>query len=595
MAHHNALVLSLSNMNDLNNAGPNPRGPLKGKPEALFGPNIGIVPAGPAWTNKSEKKVVQQDELTADVVRGWTTKSKESQVTTTLQALVNLKRPTIRLSPLSSSTTSSSHDHHHGLEFEYDASSPKCGIYVSVLLAPSHPESSPHFSPNLTKTLVFESVVEGGFGKKLTLDEGAVLELARFEHRPAPAVPANLENTAAASGAEGDSTIPRPSKRRFSNFHFRKRGGQEGGANANVSGPALAVVDAESSPNPNASSTAVNKDATAKEEEFLGVRVTIRLAALDEYGAELGSPNEQVTYLEVVRLGAPPEQEEGAEEEDTRSWVVRVVKREATIGPHTFHLHEIYGLTSKSNHTSAPTAPLPSTHTYPPPTDAPPPSSPTSPTTSPPVQAQQVIDDDPSAECLLCLSSPREVVLLPCRHLVACKDCAINMVEFGAGGTITQPEENNAATPAGGDDVEANANGTGGDNGNGNGNGTADTIQESPITIAARRRKRRAKGWFCPVCRQPYTSLLRITTNPPPPTDPTNSTKPEPSDPLSSEDAPAESGTGGGLLGFRPGFLRQFSMGRNTNTNVNANANSNTNSNNANSNATDLERGQAQA
>jgi len=29
------------------------------------------------------------------------------------------------------------------------------------------------------------------------------------------------------------------------------------------------------------------------------------------------------------------------------------------------------------------------------------------------------------------------------------------------------------------------------------------------------RRKRRAKGWFCPVCRQPYTSLLRITTAPP--------------------------------------------------------------------------------
>lgn len=29
------------------------------------------------------------------------------------------------------------------------------------------------------------------------------------------------------------------------------------------------------------------------------------------------------------------------------------------------------------------------------------------------------------------------------------------------------------------------------------------------------RRRRRAKGWSCPVCRQPYTSLLRITTTPP--------------------------------------------------------------------------------
>ncbi|KAG8768073.1 hypothetical protein FRC20_000474, partial [Serendipita sp. 405] len=26
---------------------------------------------------------------------------------------------------------------------------------------------------------------------------------------------------------------------------------------------------------------------------------------------------------------------------------------------------------------------------------------------------------------------------------------------------------------------------------------------------------RKAKGWFCPVCRQPYTSMLRITTTPP--------------------------------------------------------------------------------
>lgn len=547
MAHHNALALSLSNMNDPSNQF-NSRG-LKGKAEALFGPNIGIVPAGPAWTNKSEKKVVQ-DELTADVVRGWTAKSKESQVTTTLQALVNLKRPTIRLSPLSpspSSETQTQH-HHHGLEFEYDCDAPKCGIYVSVLLAPSHPESSTHSSPGLTKTLVFESIVPGGFGKKLTLDEGAVLELARFEHRPAAAPPVgSLENTVAQADGGGDTAAPRPSKRRFSNFHFRRRDSLA----ANVSGPALAVVDAESAPNPD--SAKAKEDA---EEEFLGVRVTIRVAALDAYGAELGSPNEQVTYLEVVRLGAAPEHEEGAgEEEDTRSWVVRVVKREASIGPHTFHLHEIYGLTSKSTHASAPTAPLPSSHTYPPPTDAP--SSPTA-TSLPPPQQQQVTDDDPSAECLLCLSSPREVVLLPCRHLVACKDCAINMVEFGAGGTITQPEENVGATP-GGDDVEANANGDAGA-----GNANVDTIQESPITIAARRRKRRAKGWFCPVCRQPYTSLLRITTNPPPTN--TLNTKPEAgSDPL-TDDAPAESGTGG-ILSYRPGFLRQFSMGRNANAN----------------------------
>ncbi len=49
----------------------------KGKkhPDSLFGPNIGIVSSGPAWTTNKEKKVLA-DELTPDVVRGWIEKSK---------------------------------------------------------------------------------------------------------------------------------------------------------------------------------------------------------------------------------------------------------------------------------------------------------------------------------------------------------------------------------------------------------------------------------------------------------------------------------------------------------------------------------------
>jgi len=179
------------------------------------------------------------------------------------------------------------------------------------------------------------------------------------------------------------------------------------------------------------------------------------------------------------------------DEEDARPWVVKVVKREATIGAHTFHLHEIYGLTtsSSSTHTHAPTAPLPSSHTYPP--------------AGAPVAEHGDSNDDSPSECLLCLSSPREVVLLPCRHLVACKDCALNMVEFGAGGNITQPTDEPATTGDG-----ATESGEGGAAGTG---GEATGIQ-APLQT---RRKRKAKGWFCPVCRQPYTSLLRITTTPP--------------------------------------------------------------------------------
>jgi len=193
-----------------------------------------------------------------------------------------------------------------------------------------------------------------------------------------------------------------------------------------------------------------------------------------------------LTYLHVVRTGVvPPEGKE-----DKRPWIVHVVKREATIGPHTFHLHEIYGLSSQSTQASHP--PTDATHTYPP--IAPPPT-----------------DDEPTSECLVCLSSPREVVLLPCRHLVACRECAVNMVEFGAGGAITHAETEPA--PAG--DNENTAQNTETPAPQEEGSGVVPQTQLAQAQ-AANRRKRRAKGWFCPVCRQPYTSLLRITTTLPP-------------------------------------------------------------------------------
>ncbi|KAF5369092.1 hypothetical protein D9758_003070 [Tetrapyrgos nigripes] len=576
-------------------------------PDSLFGPNVGVISSGPSWTNQTEKKVLK-DELTMDTVKGWIEKSKQpSQSTTTLQALVNLKRPTIRLSPLSSSSADGSdeqeHDRHsqqHGIEFEYDCDAPKCGIYVHVLLPPSHPDAPrtggaspptadlnsgadtsnvPDITINtntttttppsdtrparLSKLLVFETVVDGGFGKILKLEEGAVLELGRFESslKTKSTAPGGSDTNVARTGTPNGTDTPinntansRQPRRRLTHFFTRRHNHH----NMSVSGPALAVVDASASDNTNGNgngdangASPSDKDKKSQEDKDKdGVKVTIRLAALDEQGTELASPNEQVTYLSVERFGPkpvkgvvvpPPSATPGAaaegnaqegeaegsgaeagankaeedEEEDTRPWVVKVVKREATIGPHTFHLHEIYGLTSSSppTHTPAPTAPLPSTHTYPPP----PPSAglpglpaPTEDHTAG-AGAGAAEDPDAPSECLLCLSSPREVVLLPCRHLVACKDCALNMVEFGAGGNITQATEDSGNGNGGTGNGEAATGGTGasGATGTGTGADTATTVQNP-------RRKRKAKGWFCPVCRQPYTSLLRITTNPPP-------------------------------------------------------------------------------
>ncbi|KAL4261485.1 E3 ubiquitin-protein ligase MGRN1/RNF157-like protein [Pleurotus pulmonarius] len=543
----------------------------KTKYESVFGPNIGSVKSGPAWTQIKEKKVLV-DELTADVVQGWIEKSKDTtQPTTTLQALVNLKRPTLRLSPLAPSSEAvddvgdtNHHHHHHGLEFEFDCDAPKCGIYVHVHLLPEHPEATgPSSTP--TKILIYESIVEGGFGKALKISDGAILELGRYDveqiqaeaNLAEPSDPDVAENAPPVEGAVAPSsesnTNSRHARRRFTNFHFRRRTHAQ---NRSVAGPALAVLDAEPAGSPGSNSTGEEgeKDRKDKDQDKQGARVTIRLAALDEQGAELSSPNEQVTYLHILRFGVKPAPADGVDGvEDTRPWVVKVVKREATIGPHTFQLHEIFGLSSssKTSHTPAPTAPLPTaspiSHTYPP-------------TTATPPAATPAIDghdeEDPSSECLVCLSSPREVVLLPCRHLVACKDCAVNMVEFGAGGNITHTEEPAPATNG----TEPNANDDGnnptGETTETDGAHVPPTLMTPPPPVTA-RRKRKPKGWFCPVCRQPYTSLLRLTTSPLPPRlsgpeEGENSTSTQPST-VPGETPPTRPG-----FSFRPSFLRPF-------------------------------------
>lgn len=169
-----------------------------------------------------------------------------------------------------------------------------------------------------------------------------MLELGRFEHIPnanpggvdlsAAGLSTPGENGDASTGdspgtssaaVEGSTSSPAArNRRRFTHFHFRKRS-----ENRSVAGPALAVVDAEPAP----------ADAKVRDEkedgDSEGVKVIIRLAALDEQGAELSSPNEQITYLHVVRFGpkvsAVGEDSEPAE--DMRPWVVKVVKREATV------------------------------------------------------------------------------------------------------------------------------------------------------------------------------------------------------------------------------------------------------------------------
>jgi len=101
-------------------------------------------------------------------------------------------------------------------------------------------------------------------------------------------------------------------------------------------------------------------------------------------------------------------------------------------------------------------------------------------------------------ECIVCLTSPRDVVLLPCRHLVVCRDCAVGMVEFGAGGKVGRREETGTvgAVP---DDVAPSPLPLGATPVIGV---TNPQVAGGTTTTGRERRKKKAKGWYCPVCRQ---------------------------------------------------------------------------------------------
>lgn len=76
------------------------------------------------------------------------------------------------------------------------------------------------------------------------------------------------------------------------------------------------------------------------------------------------------------------------------------------------------------------------------------------------------------------------------------------MVEFGAGGKVARREET-TTTETTGDVVPGSATATG--------SSVPTPAPSGGTTTGGReRRKRKAKGWYCPVCRQPYTSLLRL-------------------------------------------------------------------------------------
>ncbi|KAH8804217.1 hypothetical protein DL96DRAFT_1562826 [Flagelloscypha sp. PMI_526] len=395
-----------------------------------------------------------------------------------------------------------------------------------------------------------------GFNRTPALSDGARLNLAQFSatplaasaiasttsksSSPAPGAEpaANTFTAAAASISATDAAAGPAQRRRFTNFHPRKRSTRQGERSA---GLALPVMDTSES----------KKDANSTDDDEDGVKVMIRLAALDEHGREMEVINEQTTYLQVVRFGAAPANEkkddasaathnkkegETPTNAATPDYGFSVVKHEAKPGLQTFHLYEIYGLSSATSDTTfEPTAPLPKSeaaegeageHTYPP-------TSPVVPTV---VAAHE---EETTSECLL-LNSVLEEVSPNLQTIHQLRWICHSAATGGANSSDDPTADTDAtnATPA------------------------APAAVVPAAAPAPTRRKRKAKGWFCPVCRQPYTSPLRITTQPPPPPEVKKPEEEDGSGKLEVDNGAAEGGSGGGgILGSitRPGLFSRLS------------------------------------
>ncbi|KAH8804215.1 hypothetical protein DL96DRAFT_1822616 [Flagelloscypha sp. PMI_526] len=318
------------------------------------------------------------------------------------------------------------------------------------------------------------------------------------------------------------------------------------------------------------SATDATADANTSDDEEDGVKAMIPLAALNEPSRKMEVISEHVTQLQVSRFGAAPKKNDASapthnkkegetptnaaakpednDAEDTRLWILSRQTRGNARTSYLSSLQNLWPLLCYFEYDSA------NDHV-----------GEHMDSSSSPVVPTVIVahEEETTSECQPCLSSPREVISLPCRHLAACRECAVNVVEFGAGGSITQPADD---TPAAVGDVTPAA--AGGANLSDDPTADADATNATPAAPAAvvpaavpapTRRKRKAKGWFCPVCRQPYTSLLRITTQPPPP--PEVKKLEEENDDKLEVDSGAEGGSGGRILGSitRPELFSRLS------------------------------------
>ncbi|WVQ96751.1 hypothetical protein IAU59_003858 [Kwoniella sp. CBS 9459] len=492
--------------------------------ETIFGPDVGEDDE-PGWNEP------KREQVGVDKVKEWVEKTKSEEglhATTTLQALVNLKRPTLLLQQLDmeesrpstelqeedivsasnagatgSPATPARNSYNpppplHILKFNYDATTPQVRISLEVYPTPQPPiEGKESIVEDHEPKLIYSGLHSGGFGQTFTLPYNAALDLSgaivegnndalRTSTEVRASVAQNGEIAPPVAPAQAPEPVSTPTQdgereggRRRIGGLFRRNRDRDEDLEAGING--IELTNTNLNGGPNGENAEGEKEEKKEKEIEQGMRLLIRIDGAGPEGQALARTNAQLTHILISGTWVA---DNNASTTNTlqspgkRVWVIKVARREAIIGAHTFLLKEIYGLSSASTSNST---------TYPPNQDDPYASTPN--------------------ECIVCLTSPRDVVLLPCRHLVVCRDCAVGMVEYGAGGKVARRDE-------GGNDAAAGeADGAGGSGtGGAGGSGSANTPQVAGGTTATgrERRKKKVKGWYCPVCRQPYTSLLRL-------------------------------------------------------------------------------------
>lgn len=189
-----AQATDATNQTGANGAGGVGGAAQKKKGQTLFGPDVGFEEADAVggWTKGDAQTTAATTTPTVPlgVVKTWIERAKATDVdstnarvhkTTTLQALVNLKRPSLALIAL----TASNPDAHpsatgaaatsHALRFNYDASSPAVLVTLSI-----HPRSYYPYLAQRPITTLYAARHEGGFGKTWQLPDDHAMDLARL-------------------------------------------------------------------------------------------------------------------------------------------------------------------------------------------------------------------------------------------------------------------------------------------------------------------------------------------------------------------------------------------------------------------------------